>query len=148
MPVGKGAVLGQLRVWPFPFTAIAAAVNGAETRAAISQDGLYTVQKSKRVSAKAHDCMQMVSKGRHYQYTGYRLFGIALLNAIATATRIRAPVATGIMNPAREPASVTAVDARNAVAPAGGCVSLRICIAKIETATEIAINTYFSPPAK
>ncbi|AIF83188.1 hypothetical protein NTE_01115 [Candidatus Nitrososphaera evergladensis SR1] len=73
---------------------------------------------------------------------------MALLKTIATATRIKAPAATGIMNQAREPASVTAVDAKNAVAPAGGCVSLRICIAKIETATEMAIKTYFSPPAK
>lgn len=30
--------MGQLRVWPFSSAAIAAPVNGAETRAAISQD--------------------------------------------------------------------------------------------------------------
>lgn len=40
-PAGKGAFMGQLRVWPFSFATIAAPVNGAETRAAISQDDLF-----------------------------------------------------------------------------------------------------------
>ena len=51
---------------------------------------------------------------------------------------------TGIMNPASDSRSLTAVDAIKAVAPAGGCVSRKICIAEMDIATEIAIQMYDS----
>ena len=63
---------------------------------------------------------------------------------IVTATRTSAPMITGIINPASDSRSLTAVDAIKAVAPAGGCVSRKICIAEIDIATEIAIQTYDS----
>ena len=63
---------------------------------------------------------------------------------IVTATRTSAPMTTGIMNPASDSRSLTVVDAIKAVAPAGGCVSRKICIAEIDIATEIAIQMYDS----
>ena len=48
------------------------------------------------------------------------------------------------MKVASVPALLTVIDAMKAVAPAGGCVSRRNCIAAIDVATAAAIQTYDS----
>jgi len=69
-----------------------------------------------------------------------------LLNRIASATRIDAPATIGIIKVASDPMSLTVAEAMNAVAPAGGWVSRKTCIAAIDTATAAAIHTYDSDP--
>ena len=92
------------------------------------------------------DCEKVVACQRIVKASPVRrvLDGIALLKTIVTATRTSAPMITGIINPASDSRLLTAVDAIKAVAPAGGCVSRKICIAEIDIATEIAIQTYDS----